>query len=204
VNGPIQSGIVRAGGLREKGTDLNRHKADLVVLGWSNFYYLIGSAAAGLIGLLFVVMTLTSGVDRSRALRGQALYMTPTIVHFSAVFTISAVTMAPGLGVQGAAVVFGMVALLGLACAGRALIGFRRPRLGNPPHWSDFWLYGGLPTALYLGLVVASAGVWARAAWATLALAGLLLTLLLLGIRNAWDLVTSIAPGRLGSSEGEP
>jgi len=176
-----------------------------VVLGWSNYYYLIGSAAAGLIGLLFVVMTLTSGVDRSRARRAQALYMTPTIVHFGTVFTMSAVTMAPGLGAKGAAVVFGLVALLSLACAGRALIGFRRPRTGEPPHWSDFWLYAALPTALYFGLVVASAGVWAQEAWATLALAGLLLLLLLLGIRNAWDLVTSIAPRRsIGSSEGEP
>jgi len=176
-----------------------------VVLGWSNYYYLIGSAAAGLIGLLFVVMTLTAGVDRSRARRAQALYMTPTIVHFGAVFTMSAVTMAPGLGLKGAAVVFGLVALLGLACAGRALIGFRRPRTGEPPHWSDFWLYAALPTALYFGLVVASAGVWAQEAWATLALAGLLLLLLLLGIRNAWDLVTSIAPGRrVGGSGEEP
>jgi hypothetical protein len=176
-----------------------------MVLGWSNFYYLIGSAAAGLIGLLFVVITLTAGGDRSRALRGQALYMTPTIVHFAAVFTMSAVTMAPGLGVKGAAVAFGVVSALGLACAGRALIGFRRPRMGEPPHWSDFWLYAALPTALYFGLAVASAGIWAQAAWATLLLAGLLLSLLLLGIRNAWDLVTSIAPGRsVGGSEGEP
>ncbi len=149
-------------------------------------------------------MTLTAGVERSRALRGQALYMTPTIVHFGAVFTISAVTMAPGLGIQGAAVAFGLVSMLGLACAGRALIGFRAPRMGDPPHWSDFWLYAALPTALYLGLAAASAGLWARAAWATVALAGLLLLLLLLGIRNAWDLVSSIAPGRsAGGSGGE-
>lgn len=174
-----------------------------MVLGWSNFYYLIGSAAAGLVGLMFVVMTLTAGVDRSRALRAQALYMTPTIVHFGAVFTMSAVTMIPGLGVEGAAVAFGLVSLLGLACAGRAFIGFRRPRQeGGSPHWSDFWLYAALPTALYFGLVVASAGVWAQAAWATLALASLLLSLLLLAIRNAWDLVTSIAPGRSAGPPG--
>jgi hypothetical protein len=169
-----------------------------VVFGWSNFYYLIGSAAAGLIGLMFVVMTLTSGLDRLRARRGAALYMTPTIVHFGVVFTISAVTMVPGLGFRGAAVVFGFIAFLGLTCAGRAFLGFRTPRKegAEPPHWSDFWLYAALPTTLYGGLVVASAGVWARASWAALAMAGLLLTVLLLGIRNAWDLVSTIAPGR--------
>jgi hypothetical protein len=98
------------------------------------------------------------------------------------------------------------VAALGLACSGRAFLGFRMPRTGGGPHWSDFWLYAALPTTLYAGLIAASVGIWSRASWAALALAGLLLTLLLLGIRNAWDLVSSIAPGRGASTtpEGEP
>ena len=45
--------------------------------GWDNYYFMIGSAGAGLIGLLFVVVTLTQGIDRDRALRGASLYMTP-------------------------------------------------------------------------------------------------------------------------------
>jgi hypothetical protein len=168
-----------------------------LVFGWSNFYYLVGSAAAGLIGLMFVVVTLTAGIERSRALRASALYMTPTIVHFGVVFTISAVTMAPGLGLSEAAAIIGFIALLGLACAGRSFVGFCRPRTGaERPHWSDFWLYAAAPTGLYFGLAAASMGVWTRAAWSTQAMAGFLLTLLLVGIRNAWDLVSTIAPGR--------
>ncbi|HEY2482266.1 MAG TPA: hypothetical protein VGI30_08740 [Caulobacteraceae bacterium] len=164
--------------------------------GWSNFFFLIGSAAAGLIGLLFVIMTLMAGVERSKALRGQALYMTPTIAHFGAVFAISAVSLAPGLTLREAAFVFGFVALLGFACAGRAVIGFFRPSPGNEPHWSDFWLYAALPAVLYAALVVDAAGVWNHAAWAVRIQAGLLLILLLLGIRNAWDLVSWMAPSR--------
>ena len=61
--------------------------------GWDNFYYLIGSAAASLIGLLFVVMTLTAGRERSRILRGVGLYMMPTVVHFGVVLSVSAVTI---------------------------------------------------------------------------------------------------------------
>jgi hypothetical protein len=168
-----------------------------LVFGWSNFYYLVGSAAAGLIGLMFVIMTLMVGVERSRILRATAMYMTPTIVHFAIVFTISAITMAPGIGLSEAAMIIGFVALLGLACAARAIVGFSTPRPGSQrPHWSDFWLYAALPTALYLGLLAASAGVWARAGWGSQTMAGLLLILLLLGIRNAWDLVSSMAPSR--------
>src|ERR1700740_3153229 len=50
-----------------------------VFQGWDNFYFMVGSAAAGLIGLLFVVVTLTAGFDRDQAQRGQALYMNPTM-----------------------------------------------------------------------------------------------------------------------------
>lgn len=164
-----------------------------MVPGWSNFYYLIGSAAAGLIGLTFVVVTLTAGRERSQALRGAALYLTPTVVHFATVFTISAVTMVPGLGLRAAALGFGFVALAGFACALRAAIGIRAGDLGSA-HWSDFWLYGGLPAMLYLALMAAAIGVWAGAVGATRAMAGLLLCLLLLAIRNAWDTVTWIAP----------
>ena len=37
---------------------------------WENYYLLIGSAARALIGLMFVVTTLTAGIDASRVSRG--------------------------------------------------------------------------------------------------------------------------------------
>ena len=36
---------------------------------WNDFYYLTGSAGAGLIGLLFVVVTLSSDTERSRVMQ---------------------------------------------------------------------------------------------------------------------------------------
>jgi hypothetical protein len=165
--------------------------------GWDNFYFLIGSAAAGLIGLLFVVVTLTAGSERSQASRGASLYLTPTALHFAVVLSISAVAVMPRLAVSTAAAVFGLGALVGFANAIRACIGIRTPRPEmETAHWSDFWLYGGVPATIYLGLGVASVALWAGADWAVPASAALLLVLLLVGIRNAWDLVTWIAPKR--------
>ena len=46
---------------------------------------------------------------------------------------------------------------------------------------------------LYLGLCAAALALCWRASWAAEAIAALLLILLLLSIRNAWDLVTWIA-----------
>ncbi|HEY3887698.1 MAG TPA: hypothetical protein VGL73_03935 [Caulobacteraceae bacterium] len=162
--------------------------------GWDNFYLMLGPAAAGLIGLLFVVVTLTAGFDRSKAVRGQALYLTPTALHFGMVMVISAIAMAPRLGAGATTVAIEAAALAGLAGAVRASIGIRGMKTGeNDPHWSDFWCYGIAPIAIYLGLGAAALALCWRAAWAAETIAALLLILLALNVRNAWDLVTTIA-----------
>ena len=161
----------------------------------------MGSAAAGLIGLLFVVVTLTSGRDRSQTERGASLYLTPTALHFAVVLSISAVAIMPRLTGQTEAALFGLGALIGLANAIRSTLGIRTPRPDmEAPHWSDFWMYGAIPVTVYLGLSVSCIALWAREPWAAHAMAWMLLTLLLVSIRNAWDLVTWIAPMRSNSS----
>jgi len=168
-----------------------------VLQGWDNFYFMVGSAAAGLIGLLFVVVTLTTGTERSQVLRGQALYMTPTALNFAIVLTISAAMMAPGLGVKARAGVFGFIALVGLINLGWACRGISKLIAdGETVHWTDFWMYGATPTLLYVLLVGVAVAAGLGAAWAPYALAAGLLALLLTAIRNAWDLVTWIAPKR--------
>lgn len=162
--------------------------------GWDDFYLMLGPAAVGLIGLLFVVVTLTAGFERSRTMRGQALYLTPTALHFGMVMVISAIAMAPKLSPGATAVAIEVAVLAGLAGAVRAAIGIRRMRSGEiDTHWSDLWCYGVLPIVLYLGLFAAALALCWRAAWAADAIAALLLILISLNVRNAWDLVTAIA-----------
>ena len=165
--------------------------------GWDNFYFMVGSAAAGLIGLLFVVVTLTTGTDRSQVQRGQALYMTPTALNFAIVLTISAVMMAPGLGPIARASAVAVIALVGLANLAKACHGISRLRAdGETVHWTDFWMYGATPTLLYLGIIAGAVAAGWSQTWAPYVVAALLLGLLLTAIRNAWDLVTWIAPKR--------
>jgi hypothetical protein len=162
---------------------------------WDNFYLMIGGASAGLIGLLFVVVTLTSEIERSRALRGVNLYMTPPALAFAVVLTISAATAAPGISAGVVAGVAGAAALLGVAAAVRSCIGIRGFKVDNePPHWSDLWFYGVAPGVVYIGLGTAAVGLCSHSDWAVQSVAAVLLILLLLGIRNAWDLVTWITP----------
>jgi hypothetical protein len=169
------------------------------VPGWDNFYYLIGSASAGLIGLLFVVITLNAnaGRDRESALRGASLYMTPTVVNFGVVLSVSAISLAPALPMWAKGAAFAVAAAFGLGYALRACFGVAVHHARRAlPHWSDVWFYAIAPAVIHLALAGVIIGVfWAPPRWLPYALAGLLLVLLLLGVRNAWDLVTWIASG---------
>jgi hypothetical protein len=162
--------------------------------GWDSFYLLVGSASGALIGLLFVVVTLTTNLDRSTASRGTSLYMSPTVFHFAMIVVVSAVGVAPRVGAQAAGAVIGGCALLGLTYATVVGARLRLGRAPEPAHWSDFWCYGVAPAAIYLGLLASAASIWTAPDFAPDWIAVTLVVLLLTCIRNAWDLVTYLAP----------
>ncbi|MGE5224115.1 MAG: hypothetical protein ACM3PY_16870, partial [Omnitrophica WOR_2 bacterium] len=60
---------------------------------WQNFYIIIGSAAATLTGLMFVVVTLMASIEThvSTLNAGISAFNTPTIVHFCAVLLIAGI-----------------------------------------------------------------------------------------------------------------
>src|SRR5215813_8063200 len=83
--------------------------------GWENFYVIVGSSAGALIGLQFVVITLIADMP---AVRGQPLagaaFGTPTVIHFAAVLLLSALVSAPWQTIGAAAMVWGLLGLVGL------------------------------------------------------------------------------------------
>jgi len=56
----------------------------------------------------------------------------------------------------------------------------------------DHLAYGLLPTVAYLALLVAAEMIWVENEFAVDVLAGALLVLLLVNVRNAWDLTLSM------------
>jgi hypothetical protein len=163
--------------------------------GWDSFYLLIGGAAGALIGLLFVVETLTAGVERDKALIGASVYVTPCVFHFAVVLGVSAVALAPRLAdwLEGLAVA--AAALAGLIYSVRVALGIRSGKLETPPHWSDFWYYGVAAAGVYLALGAAALSSACGWPFGPDAVAAVTVALLLLSVRNAWDLVTWLAPG---------
>jgi hypothetical protein len=68
---------------------------------WESFYVIIGSSAAALTGLQFVVIVLGA---EARSTRGSTVgaFGTPTVVHFCAVLLIAAILSVPWRAVSSA------------------------------------------------------------------------------------------------------
>ena len=160
--------------------------------GWDQYYFLLASAAVGLIGLLFVVVTLTAGAEEQKATRGARLYMTPTMFHFAVVFVISAIASIGRAGDMLIIPSVGIAAIVGIVHTFPRALELREP--GAAEHWTDFWFYGIIPVAGYIALGLVAATLYYATPDAVYFLALMMMAFILLGIRNAWDLVTYIAP----------
>ena len=158
---------------------------------WGEFFLLAGSAAAVLIGLIFVVISLMQDRSRSTILTGSKLYMGPIVLGVSFVLVLSATALIPGIKAHEFAAITGAIALWGLARGLMSVVGIQKLK---DMHWTDVWFYGVFPTAVYLAFGAVAFGFWQDLAWAKDALAGSITAGLLLGIRNEWDLITWIAP----------
>lgn len=162
--------------------------------GWDNFYLLVGGAAGSLIGLLFIVSTLMAGREREQALKGASVYMTPIVFHLAVVVTLGGLAMAPGVAPGPVGAIAGVTCAAGLVYCAWVIVEIRKLELGEPPHWSDLWCYGVAPLVGYAGLGVAAVFVGTARPLAAQGLAAGVMILLLIAIRNAWDLVTWMAP----------
>jgi len=163
---------------------------------WGEFYLLAGSAAAVLIGLIFVVVTLMSDRPRSSVLNGSRLYMGPVVLHVSFVLALSAAALTPGITPNAFALVAAVVAGWGMVRGVQSTLGIQGLKAIDevPPHWTDVWFYGVIPTVLSLALAVVAFGFWSGREWAVHGVAAVVTLVLLVSIRNEWDLVTWLAP----------
>jgi hypothetical protein len=159
---------------------------------WSSFYVMTGSAAAALTGLMFIVITLMTVRELRRdAHDGIAAFSTPTVIHFCAVLLVSAIFVAPwrSLGPAGGAV--GIIGLYGIIYVLRAILRARRLSTYTAD-LEDWTWYTIAPLVAYGGICVGAISLAALPERALFEVAGAVVLLIFVGIRNAWDLVTYI------------
>jgi hypothetical protein len=170
--------------------------------GWDEFYLIVGSTAGALIGLMFVVATLTAGLEsRTEVSLGSQVFFTPIVFDFAIVVVVSAISAVPEMPSLAVAAVLALCAIAGVVYTTMTTRRILRGGWQEDPHWSDKWFYGILPAIDYIGLAAAAGLALVDPRGSAYGVGAAMLILLLIGIRNAWDLATFLVqrgPDRRG------
>jgi hypothetical protein len=153
---------------------------------WHDFFVVLGAASGSLIGAMFVVVSIGSGiVTEDRALEGR-IFLTPTIVHLALVLAVCTFVLVPSLTPAAFAWALGVVGFLFLGYAGRNV--FHIGRRSPVEHVDRLW-YGVVPALAYLILIGSVVLMLLPRPGAMEMLAVALALLVVASIRNAWDLI---------------
>jgi len=162
---------------------------------WESFYVIVGAAAGALIGLQFVVMTLIAEKPPQRIAEANPVFATPTIVHFSVCFLLSALMSVPWTSAVEAAWAWGLAGLFGflytLTVAARM-----RKQTAYMPDAEDWVFHAVLPLAAYLFLGLSASWAQSHEHGALFAVGAAALALLFIGIHNSWDSVVFVSTGQ--------
>ena len=153
---------------------------------WHDFYVLVGTAGATLLALLFVAVSLGTGFLTEERRSATSTFMSPVVVHFTSVFFLSAVALFPWHQARLFAALIGVTALIGAILSTYITVQVVRTDMTN--YVEDYLAYGLLPGLGYLALLAAAVSIYLEKDFGLDALAGALLLLAIVNIRNAWDL----------------
>jgi hypothetical protein len=151
---------------------------------WRDFYVMIGTASGVIVGATFIVASLAANLkDRMVGLRG---FITPTAVHLGSVLVGSAILTAPTLTPDLLALLLGAGGTAGVVYS---LIVTTRI-WGMNLDRSDRGFYALLPILAYAAMAGAAGIALSRITHTLEIVAVALVALLIIGMRNAWDMAT--------------
>ncbi len=160
-----------------------------MLAGWHEFYALLGTAAAALVALLFVAASigasvLTPGGGATRT------FMSPVIFHYTSILFVSLIALVPTH--TPASLGFAIAIVAGVGFGYSVLVCVRLLR-NHTVDLADRFGYGAGPLAAYATTIAAGGLLLARKPAGANVLAAALLVLLVVNIRNAWDLMLALA-----------
>jgi hypothetical protein len=152
---------------------------------WHDFFVVLGAAAGTLIGSMFVVVSIASGLVKGSTLTSR-IFVTPTIIHLALVLLSCAFTLVPTLDRLAFGAGTGVAGIVFLAYAGRNVFHIVQRRAVE---WSDHLWYGLCPLVAYVIMIVGAVLVLKAKPGGIETVACALALLVAGGIRNAWDLI---------------
>jgi hypothetical protein len=157
---------------------------------WHDFYLLLGTAGATLLGLLFIALSLGVGYLTEQRKAATRTFMSPVVIHFTSVFFLSAIALFPWHQAEFFAAIIGATALIGAILSTYITIQVVRTSMTN--YLEDYIAYGLLPALGYVGLLAAAGSIYLQKEFGLHTLAIALLLLAIVNIRNAWDLTLTM------------
>jgi hypothetical protein len=162
--------------------------------GWENFYVIVGSSAAALTGLMFVVITLSSET-RARYPKALSAFSSPTVSHFCFVLLIAAVITIPRHNITSLTICLGITGLAGLVYTSIVVVRIFRQEEYKPV-LEDWIFHVVLPLLAYLMICGAVFLYWRQSGLMLNLIAACALLILYTGIHNAWDAAVFLALDR--------
>jgi hypothetical protein len=156
---------------------------------WHDFYLLVGTASATLVGLMFIAVSIGTSIFNEDRRVGMTAFITPTVVHFAAtLFTCLLVTVPT----QSWYSLGALLAAGGLA--GSIYCGSLAVRIIVRAHvdLSDRLFYVLLPLFGYMLGLSSAVMLLMQSTVSPNLIAPAVLILLLAAIRNAWDMMVWI------------
>jgi F0F1-type ATP synthase assembly protein I len=170
------------------------------ITAWESFYVIVGSSAAALTGLQFVVIALIGESQTPSTMSEIRAFGTPTIVHFCAVLLISTIVSAPWSAYLSVALSLGTCGAIGVVYAA-VIIRRARRQTGYKPVIEDWLWHCAFPFIAYSAVVLAAVLIRRYSMPSLFIVGGAVLLLLFIGIHNAWDTVTYIVVQRGGGKK---
>jgi len=152
---------------------------------WRDFYVMIGTAAGVIVGATFIVASLASQLEKKREL-GMRGFITPTAVHLGSVLVGSALLAVPTLTPLSLAIILGAGGFAGGSYG--IVVATRIWKMSLD--LSDRCFYVILPLLAYGAMAAAAAMVFRHAGPAFETIAVSFVGLLIVGMRNAWDMAS--------------
>ncbi len=159
---------------------------------WHELYALLGTAAAALVALLFVAVSIATDVltPEAESRRNTATYMSPVVFHYTTILFLSLIAMIPTQSWESFGIV---IAAASIGSFSYSLLVMVRVHRNSISDLSDRLGYGAVPMLCYAtGLISSWLMLKEQPAGLDL-LAAAALALLVTNIRNAWDLMISRA-----------
>jgi hypothetical protein len=157
---------------------------------WGEFYLLVGTAAAALVALLFVAASIGAETLARPTDGPTRTYMSPIAFHFTSVLFVSALGLVPSHTRLSLSLLVGVNAAVGIGYTAFLL---RRLFTDHIADLADRFGYGLLPLLAYVAGLGAAWLIFRGSIYGPEMLAATVVLLLVVNIRNTWDLMLSLS-----------